>query len=483
MFRSSSRLVWLALTVLPLAATIVPQAATPVLGAAPAPTPLWPAPKTPQAYASAQSLTGAAGQWPADQWWQGYGDAQLGTLISEGLVGATDLRAAYARFALAAAAAGEARSALLPTLEADGGVGVAKQSYNYLFPAAFAPKGWRQTGQGSIGFGWDLDFWGKNRASLAAARADQRAAGAEAAQARLAVSTGIAAAYADLADLYAQHDAAADARDVRSQTLALMIQRQGQGLENAGAVARERSRLASAQGDLAALDEQLALARHRLAALMGAGPDRGLTIARPAVTALASAGLPADIPAQLIGRRPDVVAARATAEAAADRIRVAHAAFYPDINLSALIGLQSLGLSNLFKSGSDYGSVGPAISLPIFDGGRLRANKRGAEAQYAEAVAQYDGTLVTALHEIADAVTSRSELSQRLADAQAAQDAAQAAWQVANNRYRGGLATALDVLDAEDILIAARRTTAALQTRAFTLDVALVRALGGGFQY
>jgi NodT family efflux transporter outer membrane factor (OMF) lipoprotein len=197
---------------------------------------------------------------------------------------------------------------------------------------------------------------------------------------------------------------------------------------------------------------------------------------------LASAGLPADIPAQLIGRRPDVVAARATAEAAADRIRVAHAAFYPDINLSGLIGLQSLGLSNLFKSGSDYGSVGPAISLPIFDGGRLRANKRGAEAQYAQAVAQYDGTLVTALQEIADAVSSRTELSRRLADAQAAQDAARAAWEVSNNRYRGGLATALDVLDAEDILITARRTTAALQTRAFTLDVALVRALGGGFQ-
>jgi NodT family efflux transporter outer membrane factor (OMF) lipoprotein len=451
------------------------------LGAAPAPTPPWPAPKTPQAYASAQSLTGAAGQWPADQWWQGYGDAQLGTLIAEGLVGATDLRAAYARFAMAAAAAGEARSALLPTLDANAGVGVAKQSYTYLFPAAFAPKGWRQTGQGSIGFGWDIDFWGKNRASLAAARADQRAAGAEAAQARLSVSTAIAAAYADLADLYAQHDAAADALNVRSRTLALMIQRRGQGLENEGAVARERSRLASAQGDLAALDEQLALARHHLAALMGAGPDRGLTIARPAVTALTSAGLPADIPAQLIGRRPDIVAARATAEAAADRIRVARAAFYPNINLSGLIGLQSLGLSNLFKSGSDYGSVGPAISLPIFDGGRLRANKHGAEAQYAEAVARYDGTLVTALQEIADAVTSRTELSRRLADAQAAQDAARAAWEVANNRYRGGLATALDVLEAEDILITARRTTAALQTRAFTLDVALVRALGGGF--
>jgi len=451
------------------------------LGAAPSPAPPGPAPKAPESLASAQSLTAPVGQWPADDWWQGYGDAQLAALISEGLVGATDLRAAQARFALAAAAAGEARSALLPSLDANGSVGSAKQSYNYLFPAAFAPKGWRQDGQGSIGFNWDLDLWGRNRASLAAARADERTAAAEAAQARLTVSTAIAAAYADLADLYAQHDAASDALNVRTRTLSLMTQRRSEGLENEGAVDRARSRLATAQGDLASLDEQISLARHRLAALIGAGPDRGTSIARPAVTALTSAGLPADIPAQLLGRRPDVVAARATVEAAADRIRVAHAAFYPNINLSGLIGLQSLGLSNLFKSGSDYGSVGPAISLPIFDGGRLRANKHGAEAQYAQAVALYDGTLVTALHEIADAVTSRSALSQRLRDAQAAQDAARASWEVSNNRYRGGLATALDVLDAEDILITARRTTAALQTRAFTLDVALVRALGGGF--
>jgi NodT family efflux transporter outer membrane factor (OMF) lipoprotein len=452
------------------------------LGAALAPpAPPRPAPKTPQSYASAQSLNAPAGAWPADDWWQSYGDAQLAVLIREGLAGATDLRVAQARYSAAAAAAGEAKAALLPSLDASANVGVAKQSYNYLFPEAFAPKGWRQTGTGSIGLDWEIDFWGKNRASLAAARADQRAAGAEAAQARLAVSTGIAAAYADLADLYAQHDAAAEALKVRTQTLALMVQRRSQGLENEGAVARERSRCASAQGDLDSLDEQLILARHRLAALMGAGPDRGMAIARPAFSALVSPGLPADIPAQLLGRRPDVVAARATAEAAADRIRVARAAFYPNINLSGLIGLQSLGLSNLFKSGSDYGSVGPAISLPIFDGGRLKARKHSAEAAYDEAVAQYDATLVTALHDIADAVTSRNQLSARLADAQAAQDAARASYEVSNNRYRGGLATALDVLDAEDTLITARRTTAALQTRAFTLDVALVRALGGGF--
>jgi NodT family efflux transporter outer membrane factor (OMF) lipoprotein len=468
--------VWFAFATFPLAIT-------PALGAAPVPAPAGrPAPKALQSLASSQSLDTLAGQWPADDWWKGYGDAQLGTLISEGIAGATDLRAAEARYAAAAAAAGESRAALLPSLDASGNVGLAKQSYNYLFPAAFAPKGWRQSGEGSLSLDWQIDFWGKNRASLAAARADQRSAGAEAAQARLTVSTGIAAAYADLADLYAQHDAATDALNVRSQTLALMTQRQSQGLENEGAVARERSKLATARGDLASLDEQLTLERHRIAALMGAGPDRGLSIARPSVSALSSAGLPVDIPAQLIGRRPDVVAARATAEAAADRIRVARAAFYPNINLSGLIGFQSLGLANLFKSGSDYGSVGPAISLPIFEGGRLRARKHSAEANYDEAVAKYDGTLVQALHDIADAVTSRNQLSQRLAEAQAAQDAARAAWEVSNNRYRGGLATALDVLDAEDTLITARRTTAALQTRAFTLDVALVRALGGGFQ-
>ncbi|MDR6708766.1 MULTISPECIES: efflux transporter outer membrane subunit [unclassified Novosphingobium] len=453
--------------------------ATPALGATPLPSP---APKAPTMLASSQSLSDTQGQWPVDGWWRAYGDEQLSTLIAEGLQGATDLRVAQARYAAAAATVGDARGALLPRLSGNADGGLAKQSYNYLFPAAFAPKGWRETGQASLNLNWEIDFWGKNRAALRAAKADRSAAEAEAAASRLAVSTGIATAYADLAASYAEQDAAQEAAKIRAQTLALIEQRRDQGLENEGAVARARANLASAQGDLAAIDEQIALGRHRLAALIGAGPDRGLSIARPAVAHLASPGLPENIPAQLLGRRPDMVAARAHAEAAGERIKVARAAFYPNINLSALIGLQSLGLSNLVKSGSEYGSVGPAVTLPIFDGGRLTARKHGAEADYALAVAQYDGTLVHALQEIADAATSRQELTRRLSSAQAAQAAAQSAWDVANNRYRGGLATVLDVLVAEDSLIAARRATAALQTRAFALDVALVRALGGGFQ-
>lgn len=436
----------------------------------------------PAQLASARSLTAPEVSWPSDRWWHDFGDPQLSALIEEGLAGATDLRVAQARFARAEALVGQSRSRLLPTLNADAQGGATKQSYNYLIPGGFSPRGWPDYGQGSLRLDWDLDFWGKNRAALAAATSEAAAAGAEAAAARLAVSAGIASAYADLAGLYAAHDAAANAAKVRGQTLELMQGRRGQGLENEGTVDRARSALATAEGDLAALEEDLALTRNRISMLLGVGPDRGLAITRPPAMTEAAFGLPANLPAELIGRRPDIIAARLRAEASGSRIREARAAFYPNINLAGLIGLQALGVDNVFKSGSTFGTVGPAISLPIFDGGRLRGQYRAAQADYMAAVAQYDGALTQALREVADATASERALGERLDRAREAERAASAAWTVANNRYRGGLATYLDVLVAEDALIATRRTVAALQTRAFALDVALVRALGGGFR-
>lgn len=423
----------------------------------------------------------AQGEWPSDGWWQAYGDKQLDALISEGLQGATDLRVAAARQDAADAVIKQARANLLPQLSLDAQGGVTKQSYRYLFPESFAPKGWPDYGQGGVNLNWELDFWGKNRAGLNAAKSDAAAAGAEAAAARLSVSAGIASAYADLAALHAERDAAASAVDIRRQTLALTGQRRDQGLENSGAVERARSGLATAEGELATLDEEIDLGRHRLAALMGAGPDRTRDLARPTAFGHADAKLPDNIPAQLIARRPDIIAARDRAQAAASRVKQARAAFYPNVNLMGLIGLQALGVGNLFKSGADYGSVGPAVSLPLFQGGRLQGQYRQNRADYDVAVAQYDGAITQALREVADAATSQRALSTRLTHAQDAEHAAQAAWQVAGNRYRGGLATNLDVLTAEDALISARRSVAALQTRAFALDVALTRALGGGY--
>jgi NodT family efflux transporter outer membrane factor (OMF) lipoprotein len=466
-------MVW---TTLGLAVPLLGGCATlPKQGAAPAIRPA-------SDFASATSLAAPETSWPSDRWWEGFGDPQLTALIEEGLTAGTDLRIAQARFDRADALVREARSRLLPSLQANGEIGGTKQSYNYLVPRAFAPQGWQDYGQATARLDWELDFWGRNRAALAAARSDAAAAQAEAAAARLILSTGIAQAYADLADLYAQADAARRAVEVRRRTVELMDGRRVQGLENAGAVERARSALASSQGELAALDEAVSLTRNRIAVLLGAGPDRGLSVERPTARAAEDFGLPANLPADLIGRRPDVIAARSRAQAAASRIKEARAAFYPNVNLAGLIGLQSLGIGDLVKSGSTFGTAGPAISLPIFDGRRLAGVYRAAEADYRGAVAEYDGALAQALREVADAAASERALAERIGRADEAERAAAAAWTVADNRHRGGLATSLDVLVAEDALIDARRTLATLRNRRFALNVVLIRALGGGFR-
>jgi len=214
---------------------------------------------------------------------------------------------------------------------------------------------------------------------------------------------------------------------------------------------------------------------------LGAGPDRGLQIARPKAAWAGSQGLPSNLPLELLGRRPDIVAARLRTEAAAHRIDQRKAGFYPSVNLLAFAGFQSVGIDNLFKSASQSGAAGPAISLPIFNTERLQGQFRGARAEYDAAVATYNGTLSMALREVADATTSRKSLDEELAAARAAVAAAADAHQMVNSRYEGALATYLDVLSAEDLLISARRSEAELETRALILDVSLVRALGGGF--
>jgi NodT family efflux transporter outer membrane factor (OMF) lipoprotein len=192
-------------------------------------------------------------------------------------------------------------------------------------------------------------------------------------------------------------------------------------------------------------------------------------------------GLPSTLPADLIGRRPDILAAKYRAMAAAERIKVAKTAFYPNIDLAAYFGHESLGLDLFTKSGSAIGAFGPAISLPIFEGGRLRGQYKEVAAEYDLSVAQYNDTLIKALNEIADTATSQKALTFRLKKLQNAVAASERAHTVALNRYKGGLAPYLDVLVAEDSLVANKRALADIRTRAFTLDVDMIRALGGGF--
>lgn len=438
--------------------------------------------KSPAELASARSLAAPATAWPEERWWQGYGDAQLDALIDEALRAAPDMAAAAARLRRAEAQGQVAGAVLSPQVAANASASAQKLSYHYLTPPNMTPQGWNDYGRATIDVSWELDFWGKNRAGLAAATSQRDASHAELAQARLALAAAVAASYGELARLFADRDTLLRSLEIRRQTLALFARRFANGLETRGSQSEAQARLASAEGELLGVDEQIGRQRNRLAALVGAGPDRGLAIARPTVRLGGGFGLPGEIAANLLGRRPDVVAARLQAEAQASRVAQKKAEFYPNVNLSAFIGVQSLGLGMLDRGGSNVGSVGPAISLPMFTAGRLQGELRGAAAGYDEAVANYNGTLIRALEEVASAGVSQQALAGQLAKAQEAVAAAGDAHRVARQRYAGGLATHLDVLSAEDGLLACQRTLAQLQSRAFTLDVALQRALGGGYQ-
>ena len=440
------------------------------------------APKDSPSYAASQSFAAPATNWPDDGWWQAYADPQLDQLIGEALEGSPNLAAASARLRRAQAAGQVAGAPLLPQLAANGSLTEQRQSYNYLTPESMTPEGWQDYGRMTFDLSWELDFWGKNRATLAAATSETEAARTELAQARLTLAASVATDYMELARLFAARDTAARSVEVRSQTAALFAERFANGLETKGSLREAEAKRASAEGELLQFEEQIGLQRHRLAALLGAGPDRGQAIARPTVDLQRPLGLPDQLAVNLIGRRPDVVAARLRSEAQLKRIDQKKAEFYPNINLSAFLGVQSLNLNMLTKEGSTIGSVGPAISLPIFTGGRLSGELRSTAATYDEAVANYDRTLTQALQEVANAALSQKALGGRLDKAERAVTAASEAHRIARNRYEGGLATYIEVLSAEDLLLNSLRSLTDLQSRGFTLDVALMQALGGGYQ-
>jgi NodT family efflux transporter outer membrane factor (OMF) lipoprotein len=444
-----------------------------------------PEPKPESAYATEKSFVAPEAEWPAANWWTAYQDPALNALIAEGLAGAPDIKIAEARLRQAEAAAQQSGAALMPQLTANGSASEIRQSLNQGFPdqfKSFLPHGWHDQGQATGNLDYTLDLFGQNRAAFIAATSEAEAARVDMAEARLTLSTAIAIAYANLEQLAADRTAAADALSDRRQSAELVRQRQSQQLENEGEVSQALSRTAAAEADLDRIDGQVALARNQLAALVGKGPDRGLDIALPTTVQLKPFGVPKRLSADLIGRRPDIVAARLRAGAAASRIDVARAAYYPNIDLSGYFGLQAIGLGDLVSPASEIGKLGPAVSLPIFDGGRIEGAYRGARAEYDEAVANYDKTLTGALREVADALANQRELAKELGHTRTAFQESENAYRIAKLRYSGGLSRYVDVLTAEDTMVQQRRAVSDLEARAFTQDVQLIRALGGGFR-
>jgi NodT family efflux transporter outer membrane factor (OMF) lipoprotein len=439
-------------------------------------------PKPIDSYQTSSSLSAPAISWPSEQWWRGYNDPQLNELIEEALRDSPDMAIASARLRRAEAFTQVSGAALSPQIGANGAVTQEKMSYNYLTPRAATPSGWNDYGVATLNFSWEIDFWGKNRAGLAAATSQLEASRAEHAQARLTLSAAVAANYAELARLFNERDLLLHHREIQTKSFHFFNERYTNGLENKGALYEAKARLAESEGSLLVNDEQIALQRNRLASLLGSGPDRGLAIKRPSVNLNNDYGFPSHLPVELLGRRPDVVAARLQTEAQLSRIEQKRAEFYPNVNLSAFIGVQAFGVNMLDNSGSSVGGVGPAISLPIFTAGRLRGELRGNVALYDETVATYNRTLTQALEEIASVGYSQRALTNELIKSEEAITASAEAHRVASNRYQGGLANYLEVLYTEDALLRAQHNHINLQSKTFSLDIALKRALGGGYQ-
>ena len=438
----------------------------------------------PARFATAKSYAAPLADWPRDAWWTAYGDPQLDNLIDTALKDSPDVATAAARLENARARTRAADAALGPTVTLNGQASEIKESYFQGFPSQFVPHGFQSTARLALDLNWNIDLWGRNRKLLAAATSEAQAADADAAQARLILSTSVASSYAMLAQLYAERDVAERAVALRGETLDLTTRRVANGADTRAELQQAAAGPPEARADIAAIDESIGTTRNRIAALIGAGPDAGLAIQRPPVGVLKPFGLPSDLAANLIGRRPDVVAARLRTEAMAKRIGAARAAFLPNINLTAYAGAQSLPIDLLFNPGAEIAQIAPAVSLPIFDSGRLAASYRGARADYDEAVAELRQHPD---HRAAPGGRRRGRRTLALA-VRAVREPRRAGRQrempigSPRLRYDGGLSNYQSVLLVEDAVLQSRRTVADLEARAFLLDVQLVQALGGGFR-
>jgi NodT family efflux transporter outer membrane factor (OMF) lipoprotein len=414
------------------------------------------------------------------QWWLAFGDAQLDKLVGQALEGNPNLQVTRARLARAQAATGVAAAATKPQL--NGSLDMMRQKFSetYIYPDPLGGSV-QEVGTLQLNGSWELDFFGKNRAALDSAIGAANAAVADEAAARVLLASNVARSYFQWARLSGQLAVARRTLAQRGETLALVRDRVSAGLDTRLELRQSEGGLPQARQQIEALNEQVEITRHALEALVGQ-PNATQSLVAPALADVRPIALQPVIPADLLGRRADIAAARWRVEAANRDVANARAQFYPNINLVAFAGFQSIGFDNLLRADSQQWGVGPAVRLPIFQGGKLRANLRGKAADLDGAIESYNATVLDAVRDVADQVTSAQSIGRQQAEQRDAQAAAESAYDIAVQRYRAGLGNYLNVLTAETTVLAQRREAVDLAARALDTQVALARALGGGWQ-
>ncbi|SAL20648.1 efflux transporter outer membrane subunit [Caballeronia humi] len=434
----------------------------------------------PENFESTQSLPTQGGTWPKLDWAAQFGDPQLPQLIDEALAGSPSIAQAQARIAKASSYIETSRSALYPKVTGQYSWTRELYSANALFPPPYGGT-WYSENNALVSASWELDLWGKNKSRLAMAVSQEKAAEADMQQARVTLAASVARTYNQLALLYALRDVAQREIANRNDVGRITNGRVTAGLDTNVERRTAEGNVATSQSNLTELDGQITGVRYQLGALLGKGPDRGLQIAKPVANPKIDVALPDNVPADLVSRRPDIVAARWQVESATHNIKEAKAEFFPDINLAAAFGFDAFGWSKFLTASSRQIQAGPAIHLPIFDAGYLRSQLKGRYADFELDVANYNQTLINALNDVATQVAAIRSLDKQTVDAERALDAATHAYELAVIRYKAGLSPQLQVLSADENRLANEQTVTNLRMRRRDLQIALIKALGGGF--
>lgn len=413
------------------------------------------------------------------KWWAIFGDSTLNALEEEALLANQNLQAAAARLKEARALTQAARAGLFPTVGA--GLGASRQrqspaSQGLADDAAVSPQTlYRAQG----GASYEVDLFGRVSASIDAARADSERSEALFLSIQLALQADVAQNYFALRQLDAEAEVFANAVSLREQALQLMERRFEEGDAGAIDVSRAKSELATARSDAMTVQRLRATSEHSLAVLLGKPPGQLSLQVSPLQQV--SIRVPAGLPSALLERRPDIAAAERAMAASNARVGVAKAAFFPSLSLTGALGSESGDIGNLFNWSSRTFMFGPALNIPIFDGGRRQGNLDNARAQYEKQVALYRQQVLIAFREVEDSLADMRILESQVAtQSEGAQSAASAAL-LARRQYTEGAVSYLEVIDAERTVLQSRRAAVQLAGVQAVSAVNLVRALGGGW--
>jgi NodT family efflux transporter outer membrane factor (OMF) lipoprotein len=426
------------------------------------------------------SAAGARYPWPQPEWWRRFRDPGLNALMATALADNPSLKNAAHRLRQVQALSDRRAAELLPLVESGLSVSGQRFSANSV-QAKLAGETFGLAIINPIELSYHLDLWGRDRAALEEALGLAEAERAEVLEARLLLAAAVARAYLRLGVAVEQQALAETMADTLRERLRLLRVRFDQGLDGKRPLETAEARLRETEQGALGAASRVKLLRHQLAALAGKGPAWGETLRPPAAPAPEVFRLPEALPLHLLARRPDVLAARRRAEAAAKAIEVAKTAFYPDVNIRGFAGLHSVSLVHaLFQGSSLAFAVGPTVELPLFEGGRLKANLEVQQAAYDGAVEAYNAALVQAVRQAADALTRLEDIERRK-DAQAGSVAALAEnHRLADWMKTQGLADRVQLLESRYVRDAQNFRLKELEAEQALALIDLIEALGGG---